>query len=101
MSSAHFGERINTTCQPAVNFYQSHEESMQRSEDISELDAEVLVTQNMQKAKDIPVTSTQPCNLAQIDNRYSNTQQRFAGSGSTLLPSCIEPPAASRNALIA
>ena len=74
---------------------------MQRSEDISELDAEVLVTQNMQKAKDIPVTSTQPCNLAQIDNRYSNTQQRFAGSGSTLLPSCIEPPAASRNALIA
>ena len=45
---------------------------MQRSEDISELDAEVLVTQNMQKAKYIPVSSIQPCNLAQIDNRYIN-----------------------------
>ena len=73
---------------------------MQRSEDISEIEAEVVGTQSTQKAKDIPVSSTQPCNLAKIDNRYNINSQRFPGNGSTLIPSNIEPPLASRNALI-
>ena len=73
---------------------------MQRSEDISELEAEVVGNQSTQKAKDIPVSSTQPCNLAKIDNRYNINSQRFPGNGSTLIPSNIEPPLASRNALI-
>ena len=73
---------------------------MQRSEDISELDAEVVVMQNMQKAKGIPVSSTQPCNLAHIDNRYTKHLQKISEAGSTLIPSSVDPPPASRNALI-